>query len=64
MVIIETSTFTHQVQAMLSDEDYRLLQTALINRPDLGKVIPGCGGLRKVRWMLRCFCILKANETT
>lgn len=52
MVIIETSTFTHQVQAMLSDEDYRLLQTALINRPDLGKVIPGCGGLRKVRWML------------
>ncbi|MHB8114337.1 MAG: hypothetical protein ACYDHA_12885 [Bellilinea sp.] len=52
MVIIETSTFTRQVLSLLSDEEYRLLQLALILQPDLGAVIPGSGGLRKVRWSL------------
>jgi mRNA-degrading endonuclease RelE of RelBE toxin-antitoxin system len=50
MVIFETSIFTRQVQALLSDEEYRQLQMALILHPDLGAVIPGSGGLRKVRW--------------
>ncbi len=50
MVIVETSFFTRQVQALMSDEDYRRLQTFLILRPDLGDLIPGSGGLRKVRW--------------
>lgn len=49
MVIIETSIFTRQVQALLADEEYRELQTALVNRPHLGSIIPGSGGLRKVR---------------
>lgn len=52
MVIIETSIFTRQVQTLLSDEEYRELQTALVNRPYLGAVIPGSGGLRKVRGAL------------
>lgn len=52
MVIIETSIFTNQVQALLSVEEYRKLQMALMIRPDLGTVIPGSGGLRKVRWSL------------
>ena len=50
MVLIETPIFTQRIQAMLSDEEYRLLQTHLVNRPDVGKVIPGTGGLRKLRW--------------
>lgn len=50
MVIIETSIFTQQVQALLSDEDYRKLQVALILHPELGAIIPGSGGLRKTRW--------------
>lgn len=50
MVIIETSIFTHQVQELLADEEYRRLQTALVLHPDLGAVIPGSGGLRKMRW--------------
>lgn len=50
MIIIETQIFTRQVQAMLSDEEYRFLQAHLINRPDSGKIIPGSGGLRKLRW--------------
>lgn len=53
MVIVETSIFTRQVQALLTDEEYRDLQTALVNRPQLGSVIPGSGGLRKMRWALR-----------
>ena len=50
MDIVETSIFTHQVQALLSDEKYRQLQTMLVYRPDLGSIIPGSGGLRKIRW--------------
>ena len=38
MVIIETSIFTRQVQALLADEEYRELQTALVNRPQLGGI--------------------------
>jgi mRNA-degrading endonuclease RelE of RelBE toxin-antitoxin system len=50
MEIIETSIFTRQIQVLLSDEEYRQLQLALLSKPDLGPVIPGSGGLRKVRW--------------
>ena len=52
MELIETPVFTRQVQAALSDDDYRALQLHLMLRPDVGAVIPGSGGLRKVRWRL------------
>jgi hypothetical protein len=50
MLIIETPIFTRRIQAILSDEEYRLLQIHLVNKPDVGKVILGSGGLRKLRW--------------
>ena len=53
MVIVETSIFTKQVQNLLSDEEYRQLQSDLANRPDAGSMMPGSGGLRKVRWGYR-----------
>ena len=49
---METSVFTKQVRAALSDEEYRALQLALIARPEAGDLIPGSGGLRKLRWAL------------
>lgn len=52
MELIETSIFTKQVQAALSEEEYRAFQLYLILRPDAGPIIPGSGGLRKVRWRL------------
>lgn len=52
MIIIETTIFSRLIQEMMSDDDYRLLQEALITRPDAGDVIKGSGGLRKVRWKL------------
>jgi hypothetical protein len=50
MVIIETPIFTKRILAILSVEEYRLLQLHLLNKPDAGKVIRGSGGLRKLRW--------------
>ena len=50
MIIIETSIFTRQVRSLLDDDDYRRLQTILVMRPDAGDLIPGGGGLRKIRW--------------
>ncbi|MBN2549368.1 MAG: hypothetical protein JXB15_09435 [Anaerolineales bacterium] len=50
MLIVETSIFTRQVQVLLTAEEYRRLQIALVLRPDTGSIIPGSGGLRKTRW--------------
>ena len=36
----------------MSDDEYREFQGALVNRPDMGDLIQGSGGLRKVRWKL------------
>jgi hypothetical protein len=48
-VIIETSIFTRQVQAFLGDDDYQCKQTVLAIHPDAGDLIPGGGGMRKIR---------------
>ena len=50
MVIIETSIFTRRVTALLSDDEYRELQATLVEHPKAGAVIPGSGGIRKLRW--------------
>jgi len=50
MVIIETPIFTRRIQTALTDDEYRLLQAHLVQKPDAGKIIPGSGGLRKLRW--------------
>ena len=49
MELIETSTFTKQVTALLSDEEYGEFQSRLAANPQLGAVIKGGGGIRKVR---------------
>jgi hypothetical protein len=50
VVIVETPIFTKRVLQTLSDDEYRALQAALIASPAGGPVIPGGGGLRKLRW--------------
>jgi len=52
MILIETSVFTRQILMLLPDDEYRKLQVVLANRPDVGALIRGSGGLRKVRWAL------------
>lgn len=52
MIIIETRIFTRLIQELMSDDQYRQLQEALISYPDMGDLIKDSGGLRKVRWNL------------
>ena len=50
MRLIQTPVLTGAIRRHLEDEQYRQLQIALMLRPHQGPVIPGSGGLRKVRW--------------
>lgn len=50
MLFIETSTFTKLLPNYLTDEEYRGLQTYLLQKPDAGDLIKSSGGVRKVRW--------------
>lgn len=47
---IETKLFTRLSSELLSDDELRELQGALIADPQAGDVIPGSGGVRKLRW--------------
>jgi hypothetical protein len=47
---IETRLFTRLVLEYLSDEHYAEMQLALVANPELGPVIAGTGGVRKLRW--------------
>lgn len=49
MRFVETPVFTRAVTSLLSDEEYRQLQLALLIRPEQGALIRGSGGLRKLR---------------
>ena len=52
MELVETPVFSRQVAEELGEDEYRLLQLHLVEHPDAGAVIPGSGGLRKLRWKL------------
>jgi len=48
---IETQKFMQAREDYFAgDEAYSAVQQALLADPDLGSVMPGCGGLRKMRW--------------
>ena len=49
MELIETTTFTKQIIALLTDEEYGEFQSRLAANPQLGAVVKGGGGIRKVR---------------
>jgi hypothetical protein len=52
MIFIETSIFSKEIQRLLPDDSYRMLQSVLMLRPDAGSLIRGGGGLLKMRWNL------------
>jgi mRNA-degrading endonuclease RelE of RelBE toxin-antitoxin system len=47
---VETRLFTKLVVEYLTDDEYGDLQKSLMRDPDAGPVIPGSGGVRKIRW--------------
>ena len=46
---VETTGFTESVCVLMEDRAYARLQRELMEEPDTGQVIPGCGGVRKIR---------------
>jgi hypothetical protein len=52
MTFTEHPVFTRRIMELLSDEEYREFQAELAANPEAGDVIPGLGGLRKVRLAL------------
>lgn len=50
MEIIEAPPFTKRVGLYLDHDEYLALQWALLMRPQAGAIIPGSGGIRKLRW--------------
>ncbi len=53
MVFIETSFFTNHIGRYIDDDDLAELQVELTWNPELGRVIRGGGGIRKVRRAVR-----------
>ena len=52
MEFIEATLFTKLVYTYLTDDEYLGLQSYLLQFPESGKVVPGSGGVRKLRWAM------------
>ena len=50
MVFIESPIFSRRVAELLDDDDLAALEWALTLHPEAGVLIPGTGGVRKLRW--------------
>lgn len=50
MVFVELTPFADFRREHWTDEDLRAFQSYLLVSPEAGDMIPGGGGLRKVRW--------------
>jgi hypothetical protein len=63
-IFIETPIFTRQVKELVDDDQYRPLQLRLVLCPDEGDLIPGGGGLRKIRMQWRAAGSGAAHESS
>ena len=50
--VVETPQFIRQAERLLSDDDRFELIEHLAWNPEAGVVIPGTGGVRKLRWAM------------
>ena len=50
--VVETPTFVSTTKKLMNDQERALLVDYLANNPTSGDVIPGTGGVRKLRWGL------------
>jgi hypothetical protein len=53
VVFFETRVFIKLIDSFLSDEERFAMIDFLVETPDIGDVIRGGGGARKMRWVLR-----------
>jgi len=47
---IETPFFTKALEHYLDDDEYAKFQLHLNEHPEAGSIVPGSGGVRKLRW--------------
>jgi hypothetical protein len=47
---IESSIFERILTVYLDDDEYSEFQQFLMQNPEAGELVPGSGGVRKVRW--------------
>jgi hypothetical protein len=50
LTFVEVPWFTERLKSRMDDESFRAIQNELARQPDKGRVMPGCGGLRKFRF--------------
>ncbi|ADE13444.1 conserved hypothetical protein [Nitrosococcus halophilus Nc 4] len=49
-IFVESSAFERVCSVYLNDDEYAELQQYMIRNPEAGQVVPGSGGVRKLRW--------------
>ena len=47
---VESSAFQRACPAYIDDDEYAELQRFMMRNPEAGQVVPGSGGVRKLRW--------------
>lgn len=52
VIFIEATAFTKYVYTYLTDDEFLGLQSFLLRYPESGKIVPGSGGVRKLRWAM------------
>ena len=53
LTIVETPIFSKLVYDYLTDDEFAEFQVFLAENPEAGDVVPGSGGVRKIRWARR-----------
>jgi len=53
IAVVETDEFLTDVKDVLSEDEHDSLIVYLAHNPEEGDLIPGTGGLRKLRWAAR-----------
>lgn len=48
-LFVESESFTEWIKHRMSDDTLAELQQELMRHPEAGDLMPGCGGLRKIR---------------
>jgi len=51
-VVVETERFLRDADALITEADRAVLVAFLASNPESGQIIPGTGGVRKLRWAL------------
>ncbi|MCC6538373.1 MAG: type II toxin-antitoxin system RelE/ParE family toxin [Bryobacterales bacterium] len=52
MTVVETPLFLRKAESILDEEERARLVAAIGTDPEAGEIIPGTGGVRKLRWAL------------